>query len=46
MAVDKKQALTTNMRVYLRGDSSAGIFAETLSKIGNGFHPRIDGKIA
>lgn len=37
--------LTRNMRVHLRGDVSAGKFADLLLQIGNGTYPQIDGLI-
>jgi ATP-dependent DNA helicase PIF1 len=40
-----KISLHTNMRVHLRGDESAGVFADMLLKIGNGSYPSLDGKI-
>lgn len=38
-------SLNKNMRVHLRGDYSAGIFAELLLKIGDGDYPFQEGKI-
>lgn len=41
----KKLSLKTNMRVYLKNDSSAGLFSELLLKIGNGEYPERAGKV-
>ncbi|XP_046145875.1 uncharacterized protein LOC114881245 [Osmia bicornis bicornis] len=40
-----KLSLRQNMRVYLRGDISAGQFSELLLKIGDGKYPESEGKI-
>lgn len=40
-----KLSLRKNMRVYLRGDVSAGQFSELLLKIGDGKYPESEGKV-
>lgn len=40
-----KITLTKNMRVHLKGDSTAGQFSELLLKIGDGKYPEFEGKI-
>jgi hypothetical protein len=41
----QKVALHKNMRVHVKGDTSAGIFTEMLLKIGDGNFPSLEGEI-
>lgn len=41
----RKVALHKNMRVHLRGDTSAGVFADMLLKLGDGSYPSVESKV-